>query len=59
MAHTEATLKYLNEYRTYVVTYTEGKDLAERWLDLRATKRSGSEGRWAPFRELVANPDPF
>jgi hypothetical protein len=59
MAHTEATLKYLNEYRTYVVTYTEGKDLVERWLDSRATKQSGSEGRWAAFRELVANPHLF
>jgi hypothetical protein len=59
MAHPEATLRYLNEYRTYVVTYTEGQDRLAQWLDSRAAQRHDSEGRWGAFRELTAAPDLF
>ncbi len=59
MAHPEATLRYLNEFRTYVVTYTEGQDRLAQWLDSRAAQRHDSEGRWGAFRELIAAPDLF
>ena len=36
MAHPEAALKYINEFRTYVVTYTYGRELAERFVDATA-----------------------
>jgi hypothetical protein len=53
MAHAEATLRYLNEYRTYVVTYTEGKDRLEKWLDLHASESEASDGRWGTFQRLI------
>jgi len=32
MAYPEATLKYLNEYRTYILAYTVGKEMAKKCL---------------------------
>jgi len=47
MAHSEETLKYLNEFRTYVLTYTVGKDLIAKRV----------KGDWKAYEELVLNPD--
>jgi hypothetical protein len=59
MAHSDATLRYLNEYRSYVITYTEGLDLMRKWIDARVARSHSQEGRWGPFRELAANPELF
>jgi hypothetical protein len=59
MAHPDATLRYLNEYRSYVTTYTEGLDLLRKWIDARAARLHSPDGRWGPFQELAANPDLF
>jgi hypothetical protein len=32
MAHTEATLKYLNEFRTYMLTYTVGTEMVRKCM---------------------------
>ena len=48
MAHTEATLKYLNEFRTYMLTYTVGTEMAQRCM-ADATR----EDRWRKFELLV------
>jgi hypothetical protein len=57
MAHAEATLRYLNEYRSYVVTYTEASDILRKWVAARTTSRAGSS--WGPFHELFERPDVF
>ncbi|HEV2273016.1 MAG TPA: hypothetical protein VGR96_02555 [Acidobacteriaceae bacterium] len=52
MAHAEPALKYINEYRSYVATYTYGRDLAARYL-------AGPNGelRWARYlRRLTSYP---
>lgn len=46
MSHAEATLKYLNEYRTYMLTYTVGKAMARKCLDQ-------ASDRWQEFRRLI------
>jgi hypothetical protein len=56
MAHPDATLRYLNEYRTYVVTYTQGRDRVEGWLEKYGAPRSERDGRWAAFRKLISAP---
>jgi hypothetical protein len=56
MSHADATLRYLNEYRSYVITYTEGEDLMRNFLDTHAAKLQSQDGRWTPFRELTTNP---
>jgi hypothetical protein len=48
MADTEATLKYLNEYRTYMLTYTVGKDIVKNCF-----ARQAPADRWALFGQLM------
>jgi hypothetical protein len=47
MAHTEATIKYLNEFRTYMLTYTVGKEMARSCV----TRAAGD--RWQVYEELI------
>jgi hypothetical protein len=47
MAYPEATLKYLNEYRTYVLTYTVGKGMAKKCL-------GRDPDLWRTFQELIS-----
>jgi hypothetical protein len=48
MLHTEATLKYLNEYRTYMLTYTVGKEVVK---DCFANREATD--RWALYEQLI------
>ncbi len=48
MTHTEATLKYLNEYRTYMLTYAVGKDMVKTCFANRP-----ADDRWALFEQLI------
>jgi hypothetical protein len=59
MTHSDATLRYLNEYRSYVMTYTEGRNLLRSWLDARAARLKEVDGRWGPLRELMTDPYVF
>jgi hypothetical protein len=51
MAHPEAALKYLNEYRSYVATYTYGRDLISDLIQ----QRSGGDdsARWRAYAQLM------
>ncbi len=53
MAHPEAALKYINEFRTYVVTYTYGRDLAERFVDATAGPSATADARWRAYEQLA------
>jgi len=53
MAHPEAALKYINEFRTYVVTYTYGRELAERFVDATAGPSPTAEARWRAYEQLA------
>ena len=46
MAHPETTLKYMNEYRSYMITYTLGRDLAARKVH-----------SWQRYAQLITDPD--
>jgi len=48
MAHTEATLKYLNEFRTYMLTYTVGKDMVQKCMG-----NATGEDRWRLYEQLI------
>jgi hypothetical protein len=48
MLHTDATLKYLNEYRTYMLTYTIGKDMVGRCIN-----GLSEEDRWRLYERLI------
>lgn len=53
MQHAETALLYLNEYRTYMLSYTVGSD------SVRSLVESGHPSdteRWQRYRSLMANP---
>lgn len=51
MTHPEAALKYINEYRSYVTTYTYGRDLMAEQLE----RRSGGDNnaRWKTYAQWM------
>jgi hypothetical protein len=51
MTHPEAALKYINEFRSYVTTYTYGRDLMEQELD-RSAKNDG-DLRWKTYEQWM------
>ncbi|HEX7157401.1 MAG TPA: hypothetical protein VF214_00195, partial [Edaphobacter sp.] len=50
MAHGETILIYLNEYRSYMLTYTVGKDMVEQWVDGKGKR---PEQRWERYLSLM------
>lgn len=46
MAHPEETLKYINEYRSYMITYTLGRDLVAQQVH-----------DWQRYEQLMTDPD--
>ncbi len=56
MPSADATLKFLNQYRSYAATYTIGRDAVSRYLDARARGGDGGKDRWRAYVELVTDP---
>jgi hypothetical protein len=55
MPSADATLKFLNQYRTYAATYTSGRDELMRYIEAHAS--AGDEaGRWRAYTNVVADP---
>ena len=58
MAHPEATLKYAGQFRSAVLTYTLGRDLARAFIDARVRSAGDAASRWNAFEQLtVGDPD--
>jgi len=55
MPSAEATLKFVNRFRTYAATYTIGRDLFWHRLSA-ATNGDEVDGRWRAYVALVTNP---
>jgi hypothetical protein len=51
----DATLKFLNRYRSYAATYTVGRDAAARYLDARSTAGDAAS-RWQAYIDLITDP---
>jgi hypothetical protein len=63
MPSADATLKFLNQFRSYAATYTIGRDLFWKTLEKTSTtsaaamtKEDDLERRWRAYADLVANP---
>jgi len=61
MASGDATLKFLNQFRSYAATYTIGRDRFEQALRATSTmsdvtKEDDPDSRWRAYADLVANP---
>jgi hypothetical protein len=49
--HAEAAVKYMNEYRSYVTTYTAGRAAFAARLAACAASRQGEDARWQCFKD--------
>ena len=49
-------LRFIEQYRSYVINYNLGKDLVRRHVESRTGPSSSSEERWKVFLDLLAFP---
>jgi hypothetical protein len=56
MPSADATLKFLNRFRTYGATYTAGRNALSRYLDARSTADDNGTGRWRAYINVVTDP---
>lgn len=54
MAHPEAALKYMNEYRSYVATYTYGRDLVAAIITSRSL--GNPRAQWKVYADMIVDP---
>jgi hypothetical protein len=48
------TLRFIRDYRAYVINYNLGRDLVAMWVEREAANHGGD--RWAAFERLLATP---
>ena len=49
-------IKFFDQYRSYVINYTAGEDLVERWVEAQGGTEANSERRWDLFEALISSP---
>lgn len=47
------TVRFIDDYRSYVINYNLGRDLVAKWVERRAATPAD---RWAAFRSLLSTP---
>jgi hypothetical protein len=48
--------KFFDQYRSYVINYNLGADLARAYLDSRGATANQPDKRWKEFGTLLASP---
>jgi hypothetical protein len=49
-------IRFFDQYRSYVINYTAGEDLVERWVESRGGTVSNPDRRWELFESLISAP---
>jgi hypothetical protein len=49
-------VRFFDQYRSYIVNYTAGEDLVERWVEAQGGVAANPDRRWDAFTELIATP---
>ena len=49
-------LRFFDQYRSYIINYTAGEDLVERWVEAQGGTPSARDRRWEVFSELISEP---
>ena len=49
-------LRFFDQYRSYIINYTAGEDLVERWIEAQGGSSSAPARRWELFAELISEP---
>jgi hypothetical protein len=58
MQHDRAVqrVKFFDQYRSYVINYNLGKDMARRYIESRGGTPDAPTKRWAEFERLISSP---
>ncbi len=58
MQHDRAVqrVKFFDQYRSYVINYNLGKDMARHYIESRGGTAAAPEKRWAEFERLLSSP---
>jgi hypothetical protein len=56
MPSADASLKFLNRFRTYAATYMDGRSTFSRYLDARSPRDDDGTGRWRAYINVVTDP---
>jgi hypothetical protein len=59
MAESDDTLKYINEYRSYMATYTFGRDLVAQAVDGGTGRQASNDVRWQRYFQVMTSVAPL
>ena len=49
-------VRFIEQYRSYVINYNLGKDLVGRWIEARSDAADDRVRRWEVFARLLSEP---
>ena len=52
----EQRVRFIDQYRSYVINYNLGKDMVARYVERLAGERAERDGRWRAFEQLLSSP---
>jgi hypothetical protein len=52
----EQRVRFIDQYRSYVINYNLGKDLVARYIESRGGAADNPQRRWAEFERLLSSP---
>ena len=52
----EQRVRFIDQYRSYVINYNLGKDLVGRWVEAQGGTANRPEKRWEAFERLLSTP---
>lgn len=52
----ERRVRFIDQYRSYVITYNMGLDMVRHYVEMRASEEPTEEFKWAVFLDLIASP---
>lgn len=55
-ARAEQRIRFMDDYRSYVINYNLGKDLVKTYIEKKAGAGAVPDRRWAAFTELLSSP---
>ena len=55
-ARAEQRVRFIDQYRSYVINYNLGKDLIARYIESRGGTPADPERRWSEFEGLLSSP---
>jgi hypothetical protein len=55
-ARAEQRLRFIDQYRSYVINYTVGRDIVARWVESQGGTDADPARRWELFEDLISSP---